>query len=133
MSNNWANSHVTTVNLKDDDTMEIIVQFNGFGSGELVEISGYVTQTEGAYSSFYRQCPVPPDASQPLGTVEVPVTIAKMDNLQDQDAMIVVTKVAKVWPTVLSSDLASGVTPEMLPAGVLARWTAEPAPKGANW
>src|SRR5262252_6882572 len=96
-----ANSHVTEINHNDNKTMDIIVQFDGFSSGELVEISGYVTQTEGAYSSFYYQSPVPSDPNQPAGTEQVPVTIAQMDGLQNDREITVVTRVAKVWPTVL--------------------------------
>lgn len=139
MSNGNANTHVTTVNLKDDDTMDIIVQFDGFYSGELVEISGYVTQIEGAYSSFYLQTPVPSDPSLPPGTVQVPVTIKKMNGLLNDRDMTVVTKVAKVWPTVLTANKSNPATPPpgsytTLGSGaVTATWTAKPPPKGANW
>jgi hypothetical protein len=124
-----SHSHVTQVELMTDNTVVLTVQFDGFAASEPVEISGYVVQAHGAYSSFHLETIVPNHLSQADGTVQVPVTIDNIAGLRNSDKMMVVTKVAKVWPTVLASDEYSAATP-----GVQATWKAKPAPPwGANW
>jgi hypothetical protein len=135
-----AHSHVTTVHLMQDGTVQVNVLFDGFRAGEPVEISGYVTQTDGAYSSFYSYMTVPGDPTQPPAVVEMPVIIDEgIDDLRLTDLMTVVTKVAKVWPTVLVSGPAGTATTSTATTGtgttgeIAATWTAQPPPKGANW
>jgi hypothetical protein len=110
MSNGDVKSHVTSVHLFDDGSVQVNVLFDGFTADEPVEISGYVTQTDGAYSSFYLYTTAPnPAPDQPW--VTVPVTIdAGIKDLRDSDHMTTVTKVAKVWPTVLESKPAGTPT-----------------------
>jgi hypothetical protein len=111
-----------------DDSIVVTVQFDGFNANEPVEISGYVVQADGAYSDFYFETTVPSYPNLSGGTRQVPVTIDNITGLSYPDKMMVVAKVAKVWPTVLEG----GFTPET--AGAKAMWKAQPAPPwGANW
>ena len=57
-------SNVPTVHLLDDDSVVVYVRFDGFTANEPVEISGYVTQDNGAYSAFYLETKVPDDYGQ---------------------------------------------------------------------
>lgn len=120
-------SHVTQVELMGDNTVVVTVQFDGFTADEPIEISGYVVQADGAYSDFYFETKVPNYPPQGDGTRQVPVTIDNIANLRTGDKIMVVTKVAKVWPTVLAPGPTPGTT------GVQATWTAQSAPWGANW
>ena len=121
-------SHVTQVELRGDNTVVVTVQFDGFNANEPVEISGYVVQADGAYSDFYLETTVPSYPPQNDGTRQVPVTIDNITGLSYTDKMMVVAKVAKVWPTVLEG----GFAPET--AGAKAMWKAAPVPPwGANW
>jgi hypothetical protein len=128
-----AHRYVTSVQLMKDGTVRVNVLVDGFTPGEPVEISGYVTQTGGAYSSFYLYTTVPGDPTQPpAASIEMPVTIdAGIDGLRSADRMTVVTKVAKVWPTVLASDPPPSDADTT--GNIRATWTAVPPPKGANW
>jgi len=123
-----SHSHVTQAELMSNNTVQLTVQFDGFTANEPVEISGYVVQADGAYSSFFLETTVPGQNIQADGTVQVAVTIDNIAGLKNGDKMMVVTKVAKVWPTVLTG----GFTPAT--PDVKAMWQAEPAPPwGANW
>jgi hypothetical protein len=114
MSNGDVKSHVTSVHLLDDDTVQVNVQFDGFTAGEDVEISGYVTQTRGARYSFhlyylYTKAPEPTPGQT---WVTVPVTIdEKIADLRPSDRLTTATKVAKVWPTVLAEKTADSSAP----------------------
>jgi hypothetical protein len=142
VSNGNANTHVTKINLKGDGTMDIFVQFDGFKTGEDVEISGYVTQTEGAYSSFQWRGPVPSSSDAAAsGTEEVTVNIPKMGKLRNQADITIVTEVKKVWPTVLKSDPENPSEQDTVNpvqdtadlASVKATWNAQEPGKGARW
>jgi|SRR5690348_6996736 len=123
-----SHSHVTQAELMSNNAVQLTVQFDGFTADEPVEISGYVVQADGAYSSFFLETTVPGQHIQPDGTVQVPVTIDSIAGLSNTDKMMVVTKVAKVWPTVLTGGFTPATT------GVQAMWKADPAPPwGASW
>jgi hypothetical protein len=141
MSNGSANSHVSEVNLDEKGNVILTVQFNGFTSGERVEISGNVTQLEGAYSTFYYYTDVPSAPNPSSGLIEIPVPIGSMKGLHNQADITVVTKVAKVWPTVLKADKTNPLTPISTdltapppdPIGP-AKWNADPPPPwAARW
>ena len=115
MSNGDVKSHVTSVHLLEDGTVQVNVLFDGFKAGEPVEITGSVTQTDGAYASFYlyttAHSPTPPNT-----WVTVPVTIdEKIADLRPSDRLTTATKVAKVWPTVLAEKKADSSTPGLRP------------------
>jgi len=139
MSNGQANSHVTQVDLKDNDSIVLTVQFDGFTANEPVEISGYVVQSDGAYSPFYLQTTVPNYPSLSGSLKQVPVTIDNITGLRYSDKVMVVTKVAKVWPTVLKAEESNPPTPTGPrtdpPTGkIVATWKAVPPPPwDANW
>ena len=131
MSNGGAHSHVTQVDLDKSNNLVLTVQFDGFTANEPVEISGYVVQSDGAYSAFYLETTVPSWPSQASGTVQVPVTINSVAGMRTTDKVMVVTKVAKVWPTVLTAVPSGnlGTNPD-----IAASWTAvAPPPWLANW
>jgi hypothetical protein len=138
MSNGDVKSHVTSVHLLDDDTVQVNVLFDGFKPGEPVEITGYVTQTDGAYVSFYLYTTAP-TPTPPNTWVTVPVTTdEKLAGVRHSDRMTVVTKVAKVWPTVLASKPEGTTTTgpgsgDRIPPNAVATWTALPPPAGGNW
>lgn len=124
-----SHSHVAQVQLMTNNTVVLTVQFDGFTANEPVEISGYVVQADGAYSSFHLETIVPNHPPQTDGTVQVPVAIDNIAGLRDTAKMMVVTKVAKVWPTVLAPNEYAEET-----AGVQKTWKALPAPPwGASW
>jgi hypothetical protein len=136
MSNGDVKSHVTSVHLLKDGTVQVNVLFDGFRAGEPVEITGYLTQTDGAYSAFYLYTTAP-NPTPPQTWVTVPVTIdAGIEYLRPSDHLTVVTKVAKVWPTVLASKPAgttSGGDVIPPPPGTVATWEAVPPPEGSPW
>lgn len=143
-ANSNVKSNVATVHLLNDDCVVLNVRFDGFTANEPVEISGYVTQDSGAYSAFYCETEVPgdygqtqeADASQTQGTATVPVTIEQIADLNQDKDLVVVAKVAKVWPTVLASGPADPSTIKAAILGdrtVVRTWTANPPPKGVNW
>ena len=137
-------SNVPTVHLLDDDSVVVYVRFDGFTANEPVEISGYVTQDNGAYSAFYLETKVPDDygqtqeaeANQTQGTANVPVTINQIANLKPDNDLVAVAKVAKVWPTVLKSGPGNPATIDAAILGqraVKRTWIAKDPPKGVNW
>jgi len=134
-------SNVPTVSLLDNDCVVLNVRFDGFTVDEPVEISGYVAQVGGAYSAFYYETKVPAnngqtqgaEASQTQGTAIVPVTIKQIPHLNEDDDLVVVAKVAKVWPTVLASGPAdpTKVGEAILGQNTVKRtWTAKDSPNG---
>lgn len=140
----YVKSNVPTVHLLDDKRVVLNVRFDGFTANEPVEISGYVTQDGGAYSAFYRETKVPgdygqteeADASQTQGTATVPVSIEPIAGLEPDNDLVVVAKVAKVWPTVLESGPAdpTGVNATILGKSIVQKtWTAKDPPKEVNW
>jgi hypothetical protein len=138
----YVKSNVPTVNLLSDNSVVLNVRFDGFTADEPVEISGYVTQDTGAYSAFYYETKVPgdhlqtqeADASQTQYTAEVPVTIDPIANLNQENDLVIVAKVAKVWPTVLASGPPDQPeTKAALGKRVVKTWKAKDPPKGVNW
>jgi hypothetical protein len=153
-------SNVPTVHLLDDGSVVLNVRFDGFTANEPVEISGYVTQDSGAYSAFYCETKVPgdydqtqeadasqnqeADASETQVTASVPVTIKGIAHLQQTKGLVVVAKVAKVWPTVLTpgsanptnadqTNVEATIRREIGERTVLRTWTAKDPPEGVNW
>ena len=54
------NSEVPTVELNHDGTINLVVNLTGFAAGAPVEISGQVTQENGAVATFYSVQEMPP-------------------------------------------------------------------------
>ena len=71
-----------------------------FKAGEPVEISGYATQTNGAFVNIYQIKQVP-DMADPA--VDVTVDPQSGQQFSQDDEITVVIRAAKVWVTVLGS------------------------------
>jgi len=126
MSNN-VHPRVPTVHLRDDHSVDIIVEIVGISSGNWVEISGYITQENQGSSVFtpfssIQPAPAPlPSGGIPTVTVNVPGL--PLNPSADIKVIARVTQ-AQVWPTTLGAATAA-----MNVAGIEATWTAkDPAP-----
>ncbi|SRR6266851_2217286 len=126
-------SHVTRIDQRDDDTVEIHVQTTSFTPGQEVEVSVYLLQGD-TYAAFndkkHIPLPDPNDPKQPaMLHVQLPVTALNADA-----DVTVVTRVSEVWPTLLEPNREipanyklQGVT------GPKAVWTAQyPSGKGSG-
>jgi hypothetical protein len=91
--------HVTTIHQRDDDTLSVYVQTDGFKPGQEVEVSVYLTQGSN-YATFNAKERIPSDPDKPDQTlplrVELPAT-----KLEAREPVTVVTRITDVWPTVL--------------------------------
>ena len=76
----------------------------GFDANEPVEISGYATQTGGAFVNIYQivQVPVMADPAVEV-TVAVPANPQSRKQFDPNEQITVVIRAAKVWVTVLGS------------------------------
>jgi hypothetical protein len=128
MSNADAHGHVSRIDQRADNTVEVYVQTTSFTPGQEVEVSGYLIQGD-TYAAFNDKKHIPfPDASAAKQPAVLHVQLPAMD-LTPTDAVTVVTRVAEVWPTVLQQD--SEIVAEYMDQGLKASWTAEyPAGKG---
>ena len=90
-----------------------------FKAGEPVEISGYATQTGGAFVNIYQIVQVPVMADP---AVDVTVDPQSGQQFSQDDEITVVIRAAKVWVTVLGSTQPVGVGPESVPPGGPITW-----------
>jgi len=96
-----SHSHVTTIQDDGAGTVTINVQFAGFLAGTNVEVSGYLAQVSGSYVPFSVTRPVdPPADNSKVSTMALQVDVTNLKKLDDGD-VIVVTRIAETWPTVL--------------------------------
>jgi hypothetical protein len=116
---NGALQHVTEIHQRENNTLEVYVQTDSFKAGREVEVSGYLIQGSYAYVAFNQKKYIPLDAN---GTSVLHVQLPAMD-LDPEEPVTVVTRVAEVWPTVLGQ---TGITPEYTNKGLKAVWTAIP-------
>lgn len=107
------NSEVPRVELNGDGTtINLVVNVYGFKVGAPVEISGSVTQQNGAVASFYSVQPVPDPPSPgkasvvPLG----PVAAVGLNAFDTGDPVTVVARATQVWITTLGKDVSSGAS-----------------------
>jgi hypothetical protein len=114
---------VLKIELKDDGSIILTVIVFGFQAGALVEISGDLTQANGAVATFFdvQKLPDPanPDDGSLLTVTADPPAIADSSvNFDPEDVITVVgrTRVVKIWGTVLHRD------PDELPPGIRAVW-----------
>jgi len=109
------NPYVPQVHLNDDDSIVLVVQLVGFGSGSWADISGYITQENGAFAPFsaLQEVPDPVD-----GVSSMTVNVPKMGLVPGDDVNVItrVTEV-KLWPTALEAAMAG--------SGVKASWQAK--------
>jgi hypothetical protein len=139
MSNgSQANTHVTKVEQRDDDTIVVHIQTDSFKPGQEVEVSAYLSQGD-AYAIYNdkKRIPLPdptaptdPNAPKPPAQLHVELQATKLDEKQE---VTVVTRITEVWPTVLRQD--SGKLDEIkaalyeygAPQGLKAVWTYQDA------
>src|SRR5215468_1586874 len=120
MSNGFGvNPHVEKIYQRDDNTVAIHVRTDSFKAGQEVEVSGYLIQGSGAYAAFNVKKHIPFDTTEPAVLyVELPA----MD-LNADDDVTVVTRIAEVWPTILKQEVSTSA--EYLGAGIKSAWTAQ--------
>ena len=108
--------HVTSVEQRLDNTLEVQVQTDSFKPGQEVEVSVYLVQDNEYYASFNGKMLIPSPNDPAVLPVELPAT-----KLDAGKPVTVVTRVTEAWPTVLQPD--SEIMPGNLPPGVKAIWT----------
>ncbi len=128
MPNN-VHPRVPTVHLRDDGSVDILVEIVGISSGNWAEISGYIIQentVQGSsvftpFSAIQLAPSPPPSGGIPTVTVNVPGL-----PLNPAAAVKVIARVtqAQIWPTTLGAVTAVTNVP-----GITATWAAaNPAP-----
>ena len=117
---------VLKIELKDDGSISLTVIVFGFQAGALVEISGHLTQANGAVATFHDVQKLPPPANPGDGslltvTADPPAIADSSVNFVPEDVITVVgqTRAVKIWGTVLHGDLD-------LPPRIKAVWKADP-------
>src|SRR6266446_2128435 len=95
---------VLKIKLKDDGSISLTVNVFGFQVDTLVEISGHLTQANGAVATFYdvQRLPLPaePDDGSVLTVIADPPTIADSSvNFVPEHVITVVgqTRAVKIW------------------------------------
>ena len=125
MSNgSQVHSQVPQVVLTTNGKTMVTGQVVGFSVGKLVEVSGYITQTSGAYVPFSCMTNVLPPGN-PGDPPQVTVTIDSMELNQEDDVMVIM-RVSETWPSVLDKDAANPS------AGIQAAWKPK-ALGGKTW
>jgi hypothetical protein len=123
-----AHSHVSRIDQRNDDTVELYVETTSFTAGQAVEISGYVTQGS-TYAAFNDKKHIPfPDSKDDKRPAVLHVQLPALD-LDQHKTVTAVVRVAEVWPTFLEHDaeIVSAYTDH----GLKAAWSAKyPEGKG---
>lgn len=139
MSNN-VHPRVPTVNLRNDNSIDVVVEIMHIAEGHWADVSGYVLQEAAApgaeiqainiFAPFSATLvvPAPPD-SDSVPTVTVNVPGVTLDPTADVKVIARVTE-AMIWPTTLGTAAAARVP------NVTATWQAlpdnPPSPGAAN-
>lgn len=110
--------YVPAFNVNHDNSVALTVQLVGVTPGNWAEISGYITQTTGAFIPFSDIQKIP-DPVQGVSSLTVSVPSTGLDTGQ---VATVITRVAevKIWPTVLK--IGQAAEPK-----VMQTWVAETA------
>jgi hypothetical protein len=120
------NSEVPRVELNRDGTINLVVNVVGFAAGAPIEISGQVTQDNGAVATFNSVNPMP--ASGPVNLPKLQVVPNK--KFDPGFPITVVARAAEVWISTLQGGGDPGpVQSHVVPGPVEAAWTAN----NANW
>jgi hypothetical protein len=123
--------HVQTIHLRNDGTAVVHVETFSFAPGQAVEVSGHLTQAStGAYADFHAEKHIPANFDPTTGPAVLTVELPAVDNLTTDDEVVVVTRVAEVWPTFLELDPA---TTTQFKGKLQAVWTAKSPPGKAPW
>jgi hypothetical protein len=111
---------VNNIRLNQDNTISLDVSVDGFDVGSPIEISGDVTQANGAVATFYNVKTVPSPDSQGLMVVTVDsVRVSSAKSFVAADPITVVARAAEVWITTLGQD---GQFDSRASSGVQAAW-----------
>jgi hypothetical protein len=124
------NSEVSRIELNQDGTFNLVVIVSGFDAGDPIEISGQLTQTDGAVASFNRVQPMP--ESGPVfveGVAAVPG-----NDFDPRFPVTVVARAAQVWITTLGRDASStALNSEVVSAPLKAAWEGNYAQWAVAW
>lgn len=131
---NGVHPHVPRVHLKDDDSVDVVVEIVGFSSGNWAEISGYIIQEDTIQGSATLESSVfipfsairqVPDSLHPGVTPTVTVNVPGLLPLNPGADVKVIVRVteAQIWPTRLELAEAALTT-----AGVKLTWEAKTGP-----
>ena len=132
--------HVSQVNLKNDGSVDVVVEIVHIDTGHWADVSGYVIQEATAQGTEIQAINIftpfsatlvvpaaPADGSDPIVTVNVPGT--NLNPAADIKVIVRVTE-AMIWPTTLNTAAAARVQ------NVTATWQAmddnPPSPDAAN-
>lgn len=111
---------VNNIRLNQDNTISLDVSVDGFDVGSPIEISGDVTQANGAVATFYNVQTVPSPDSQGQMVVTVnSVQVSSAKSFVATDPITVVARAAEVWITTLGQD---GTFNPNVSSGVQAAW-----------
>lgn len=130
---------VNNIRLNDDNTISLDVSVDGFEEGSPIEISGDVTQANGAVATFYSVQTVPPPNGNKESIVTVDsVRVSSKDSFEATHSITVVARAAEVWITTLDQDGELNVRTS---TGVQAAWkmtsfdyaVGEPDQHPAGW
>ena len=115
-------SYVTNVTIKGGK-IALSVLVDDFSPNDFIEISGYATQSGGAFANFYDIKPVPatPDSDGHMYVEVTAVPLPPNAFRKDQDVTVVL-RAAKVWLTVLAEQQAQPYEPQ-----------AQKADEGTTW
>jgi hypothetical protein len=97
-------SWVTAIELDEDDTLTLHVRVDGFEPNIPVEISGYVTQSNGAVATFHSIQSMPSTAGAAADMDVIDVQAAEGAGFSPVLPFTVVARAADVWITKLTKD-----------------------------
>jgi len=125
------NSEVPTVELNHDGTINLVVNLTGFAAGAPVEISGQVTQENGAVATFYTVQEMPPS-----GIVNLPnLPVVPNKDFDPDFPITVVARASEVWISTLQVG-ATGSGPvesKVISGPVQAAWAVNKAHWAVAW
>lgn len=112
---------VSKVTIKEKQIV-LTVQADQFRTGQSLEISGYATQTSGAFAAFNVIKAVP--KANPDNTINMYVTASPSRPFTNGEPVTVVLRAGPVWISVLKEPSNGSVPPPQLP---------KPAEDGTTW
>lgn len=112
------NSQVPEIKLRDDGSIAVTVELEGFEAGARVEISGQAIQPNGGLATFYDIQDLP--AANPDGSHTLTVTATPLQKFSaDENMVMTFSRATTIWETTLPRDPQPG-------EGIKALWKAEP-------
>jgi hypothetical protein len=127
-----SNTEVPRVELNQDGTINLVVNVHGPDPGTPVELSGHVSQENGAIATFYLVQEMPDAGPLRVDHLQV-VPAAKFDT---GIPVTVVARAAQVWVTTLSRDATATATQSRVVVGgeqLQASWNVNDAHWAVAW